>query len=175
MGPILIIALWIFEASFRSNAKAQREIDRLSPNSSLEILYDNGSPSNAVPRMQLHGAVGEFYYIFVRNRGSQTLFDVSVRALEGKFSQYVFALAQGVRYNKSLKPIVIFEIPELHPDAPERVGLFGLDYHAGGGNPDDLYNNIQRFTLEARARDTKAIRVEFEFDPNARPMVRDIG
>jgi hypothetical protein len=34
------------------------------------------------------------------------------------------------------------------------------------------FSIIQRFTIEARALDAKTVRLDLEFDPDARPMLR---
>lgn len=133
--------------------------------SSLRIVYDDGSK----PIAGLHGASGERYYIKLRNEGLVTLHNLSLQLLPSRLAHAVVSYKWPSRGNP-----ILFELNDLHPNSEEEIYLFGLSYGAGSSNPDDVFNIKQTLVIEARARDTKAVKVEFEYDPDARPMVRGI-
>jgi len=142
---------------------------------SLEILYDPADKRYVQQLPSLHGPRGEFYSIGISNRGNRTLYDVTVRALDSAFTEAVIVPAQTRRTQRGHlphNPITVFHRDALHPHAPEITQLFGFEYNAGTSHPDDISNSVQRFTLEMTARDTPALRREFEYDPNARPMIK---
>jgi hypothetical protein len=52
------------------------------------------------------------------------------------------------------------------------VQCFGLSYVNAASAPENIFNQTQRFKLEAAARDAPTIRRDFEYDPKLRPMLR---
>jgi len=164
---ILFVIRLVFIAPFQI-WRRDRKVDDLS----LEIVYDPINPTYVRPITGLYGQTGEFYSIAIRNPGAKTLYDVSVRALDSWFTRTAIATAQTGHSITRHEAIPICIKDSLHPNAPEIVQLFGIGYHQGSSNPEYIFNTVQRFTLEAAARDAPAIRREFEYDPNARPMLK---
>lgn len=144
---------------------------RAMEQSDLIIRFHPDNESCVRIDRNIHGPVGEVYGVLLENGGSKTLEVVSIRALDSWFTEHTFGLSERI-YRK--KPVMIFELEHLHPAAPERVGLFGLGYGPDSANPDYIFNTVQQFVLEARAKDTKTVRRTFEFDPAKRPMIRMI-
>lgn len=146
-----------------------------SRQSALEILFDPRDTNYVRPITGLHGQTGEFFSIGIRNPGNTTIYDITVRALDSWFTRTAIAeaaLGQSISHHY---PVSIIQLAALHPHAPEIVQVFGISYHAASSNPEYIYNTVQRFTLEASAKDTPSIRKEFEYDPKARPMLRMLG
>jgi hypothetical protein len=139
--------------------------------SDLVIRYDYQDGACLKFNKNLYGTTGEFYSIWLENIGEKTLEKVSLRASEGWFAQHAIHTAQTGRSARYQKPVPIYEVEELHPDAPEKIEMFGLSYATDSTNADYIFNTVQRFTLEARAKDTKTIRKTFEYNPQTRPMV----
>jgi hypothetical protein len=144
------------------------------PRSNLEILFDQSNVAYVRPIPDLYGDTGEFYAIGLNNRGNSTLYDVSLRALDSWFTQTIIAPSQlgGPRSWRSHDPVGIHEMAALHPKTPEIKQLFGLSFNPTSKESLDILNTIQRFTLEAIARDTAAVRREFEYNPHSRPMLK---
>ena len=115
---------------------------------------------------------GEFYSIGIRNSGTQTLDDVTMRALDSWFTREAIAIAQG--NGGRGRPVEIISLDALHPGSQEFRQCFGLDYHSASSAPEYIFNTVQRFTLEATARDRPAVRREFEYNPAMRPMLKMI-
>jgi hypothetical protein len=140
---------------------------------SLEILYDPTDPNYMRPVTSLYGPTAERYSIGVLNKGNATLYDVTVRALDSWFTQEAIAPSHTLSPPiGSHKPVCVFQKDELHPHSSDFAELTGIAYQSASSHQEYIFNTVQRFTLEALARDTPAIRREFEFDPKARPMVR---
>jgi hypothetical protein len=135
----------------------------------LEITFDPAKADYLRLNRGLHGPQGEFYSVGVRNSGLQTLDDVTLRALPSWFTREAIAVAQGQSGNG---PVEIIRRDALHPQVEEIVECFGLGYHQPVSAPEYIFNHVQRFTLEATARDAVAVRREFEYDPAARPMMK---
>jgi hypothetical protein len=135
----------------------------------LEITFDPASASYVRPIRGLHGTHGEFFSVAVRNVGSRTLEDVTLRALPSWFTREAIATAQLQSGND---PVEIISKEALHPSAEEIRQCFGLDYHQPASTKEYIFNQVQRFTLEAMARDALTVRREFEYDPDTRPMLK---
>jgi hypothetical protein len=139
----------------------------------IEILYDPTDINYVRPITGLYGPTGEFYSIGINNKGSATIYDITLRALDSWFSRTIIFASQNEGHStQSHRPVLITHRDALHPHAPEPVQLFGLNYHSDNSHPDYITNTVQRFTLEITARDSLTVREEFEYDPKARPMLR---
>src|ERR1700694_3928462 len=157
-------------APFHFLRKVRAELARLRGAPVLELLFGD-DPQFIRPNRTLHGPSGEFYSIGIRNSGTQTLDDVTVRALDSWFTREAIAVAQG---SGGSGPVEIISLDALHPGAQEFKQCFGLDYHTASSAPEYIFNTVQRFTLEATARNTPAVRREFEYNPATRPMLKMI-
>jgi hypothetical protein len=153
---------------------AQHDLAARQSEHALEITFDPGSAAYLRPNtgLGLYGPQGEFYSIGVRNSGSKTLDDVTLRALPSWFTREAIAVAQG---QSGSGPVDIIRRGALHPKAEEIAECFGLDYHQPSSAPEYIFNTVQRFTLEATARDAASVRREFEYDPAARPMLKMVS
>jgi hypothetical protein len=166
----LAVGVWLDTIFGRPKSRPENgEPDAPSP---IEITFDPSDKKCVKKTGALYGDTGERYYIFIRNSGQRTLENVSIRALESWFTQIIIAVAQKGHSDSYRKPVMILEMDELHPDAPEKIELFGVSYLDPNSGSKDILCTVQRFTLEARAKDTKAVRITLEYDPRARPMLR---
>ena len=142
--------------------------------SGLKILYDHVGKGHVGVDKQGNA---ERYWVWLKNASTEkTLYDVTLRAKAGKFVHETIAIAHQ-RPGKLLQSEpVLLERQELHPEVVEKVMLFGisLDECADEG-ARDFFSRIHKFTLEARARDTKTVTADFEFNPQATPMLRRIS
>ncbi len=139
---------------------------------SLEILFDPADQNYVRPIHELYGSTGECFSIGILNPTENTIHDVKVRALTSWFTREVIAAGRLGRSVDHHYPVDVLEIPSLHPHAPEILQLFVLSYHSASDDPAYLFNTVQRFTIEALGKDTPAIRKQFEYNPDARPMLR---
>jgi hypothetical protein len=109
----------------------------------------------------------------VRNRSeTKSIDDVSLRAQEGRFVRHSIAIAYDPNTPKRVP--IILERKSLPPRAIEYAELFGLDGDVANQASDDLFAKSQRFTLEARGRDTLTVQVEFEYLPTNPPTIRQL-
>jgi hypothetical protein len=171
---VAAFTIWARERMARNNAEA--ELATLKEVGKIEILFDDQDSRFVRPVEQLYGVVGERYWVGLCNAGKKTLHDVTLRAQEGWFVQNTIAIAHPRRTEigpRSDREPVIANFDALHPGATELIELFGRAYHIG--SVDDVFRDIRRFSLEARARDTMTVISEFEYAPDRRPMVRKLG
>jgi hypothetical protein len=88
----------------------------------LEITFDPSVKADYLRlNAGLHNPQGEFYSIGVRNLGSHTLDDVTLRALPSWFTREAIAVAQGQSGNG---PVEIFRRHALHPHVEESSMLW---------------------------------------------------
>ena len=154
------------------NARAQ--ITKLSPDTVLSISFDPDDSRCIRYGRGLQGNTGERFYLLVTNNGNKTLNDVSVRALPSIFTECGIAVCHQMHTAPEGSTVVIFERDELHPWATDTTFVFGMSYHSETSNADDVFGNVQHFTIEARARDAKTVQMNFEFNISHRPMIRVI-
>lgn len=159
-----VYAPYSFLKLARSGLSELRKTERI-----LEITFDPAGADYVEQKMGLHGANGEFFSVGVRNGGTRTLDDVTLRALPSWFTREAIATAQMRQGNG---PVELIELAALHPSSEEIVQCFGLSYAQPATAPEYIFNQVQRFTLETTARDTPSVRRDFEYDPNRRPMLR---
>jgi hypothetical protein len=143
----------------------------------LRILRRKKSPLELVwqtrVRERLHGAT-EWYSIGVKNTGETTLNDVTVRAAHSWFTRVIMAEAERADLHHG-QALPLLAIASLHPETSESREIFGLEYGQQAFHPDYIVNTVQRFVIEAAARDVPVARKTFEYDPNARPMIRPVS
>lgn len=154
---------------------SQRELGRRASNAHLQILFDHNASQFIRPIVTLYGPSGERFFVGLRNVSERTLDDISLRAQAGWFVTNTIAVAHGppsTEYNpRGDRDVVIKRFDHLDPDAIEMIELFGLNYRKDR-NKNDVLGDKRTFTLEARARDTTTVRLEFEYNPDGRPMLR---
>lgn len=156
--------LWKPERLARIKAETARTERR------LEIVFDDTDQTYVRPVERLHGPTGEFYWVGIRNAGSVTIDDVTLRAREGWFVQNTIAVAHARDPVALEREPVVARLSHLDPGATEMVPLFGKDYHIGSA--DDVFRDVRRFALELRGRDTSIVVAELEYDPSRRPMIK---
>lgn len=127
---------------------------------------------NTRVRTGLYGPESEFYSIFLRNTGAATLHEVCLRALDSPFTVAIIAEAKNPAPVRKRAPVLLSGPTTVDPDVTETIELFGLGYNSNITNSEAILNNVQTFVLEAHAKDTRAVRRTFQFDPNARPMLK---
>jgi hypothetical protein len=167
-------SIWARERTARNSAET--ELVMFKEAGRIEILFDDQDDRFVRPLQLLHGVTGEFYWVGLHNAGKKTLHDVTLRAQEGWFVQNTIAVAHprstAIGPRSDREPVII-KLDALHPGATEMVQLFGRDYHIG--SVDDVFRDVRRFALEARARDTPTVIDEFEYVPDRRPMIRKLS
>lgn len=156
--------LWKQERSARNEAEERVDANR------IELLFD-GSDTYVRQMRALHPPKGEHYFVGLRNNGMTTLEAVTLRAREGWFVENSIAVAHRRRDQITERNPQILALPHLDPGATELVELFGMDYNSGSSSPEDVFNQKQRFQLEVRARNTRTVVADFEYDPTRRPMI----
>jgi hypothetical protein len=131
----------------------------------LEIVYDQTDGRFVRPQND-HIR----YYVGLRILCHRSVDFPNIRALEGPFANEVLAVAHnGQPYGN----VEIYKGGTLDWDDLEIVELVGLPNRAAlPPEPENILNQSHRFTLEARGRDVRVARAEFEYDPQATPMIR---
>jgi hypothetical protein len=138
------------------------------------------------PSTSLYGTTGECIYWGVRNNSRKTtVYDVTLRAKDSWFTRAIIAPTQDRRVlpNYGLEPLPINDIEPIvakfthvDPLATETTKAIVLTYSkTESRNPHDILSTIQRFSLEARAKDEKTEIAMFEYNPDARPMIKKIS
>jgi hypothetical protein len=153
--------------------KLKKELAALSPNKVLQIIYDTIDVRNVRilpnPYPNTPGMNGTTrYYVGLRNIGRKTIVDVSLRALHSNFVVSTISVAHQTPGRRIQKEPILAEDVELHPEVTEYIELFGIPTNVH----DVTSGQIERFTLEARARDTPLVRADFEYSPNTQPAIR---
>jgi hypothetical protein len=163
-----------FEAAYRLDQKRRETIRALSPDESLHLTYDVTDERCLKFRGSRYSsdATGEMYSFLVTNRGSKTLLNVTVRALPSWFTSTLVSETVFSRSVSRTQTVVIREIAAIDPGATDVIELFGLSYSPESSNPDHILNRVERFTLEARATDSKTVQLHMKYDPDARPMIQ---
>lgn len=112
----------------------------------------------------------------VRNNGERTLHNVTLHARESEFTVKALAPNFGQRSFYESEPVgqdrepTILGLDELHPGATEVKEMFG---DSQSGPP--VFDVAYKFTLEARARDTRTVTAEFVYDPNKTPRIQRVA
>ena len=168
---VLLLFQILFVAPYQLWVRDRRVVEA----GGLEIVFDPGDQRFVRDKIGLYDNVAtRRWWVGIRNRSKTTSIDaVSLRAQEGHFVRYSIAIAYDPNTPKRV-PIVL-ERKTLPPGATEYVELFGLDGNVAKGSSDDLFAKPQRFTLEARGRDTPTVEVEFEYLPTIPPTIRRVN
>jgi hypothetical protein len=162
--------VWARERSARNAAEAK--IEALTTRR-LAILFDPRSSKFVRPN-DIQPGRAERYFVALHNPNGMTLQAVTLRAREGEFVYNTIAraharLTQGDYLQISEEPIIA-EVEHLDPYGTEYVELFYHEYLMEF--PEDVLQRTHRFELEARARDTPTVVVEFEYNPGPSPNIR---
>jgi hypothetical protein len=172
---LTILLMWVFEASFKVDKKRQSRIAELSPGDALVVAFDPADTRCVRPYRSLRVPLGERYSILLTNRSGRSLQEIAVIAHASWFTSYAIAHTIKGGSVRRDEPVHVFEGESLHPGASDAVPLVDLRFPAGSRNPNDLFSNKQQFSVEVRARDTETVRLNFEYDPDARPMLRTMA
>jgi hypothetical protein len=169
LGISALIILIILESSFRVNRRLKGESSRPP----LQILYDIADDRFVREIPGLHGSTGEWFWVGLHNRGKQTLRGVELRAHESQFVECT--IAEGFPRSTINGPVTVREpiirtLGNLDPGKTDMVQVFGISYSARR-NAHDILAQVQRFTLEATARDTPNVTAVFEYNPDRRPII----
>jgi hypothetical protein len=112
-----------------------------------------------------------WYCVGVRNAtDNRTMYNVSVRALEGDFAARVLSVVHGKISPYTGRPVqpdpVLAEWARLDPGATEYFQLFATPLgHHDDEDRDVVFRTLQKFSLEVRAVDTKRAVAVFEYNP----------
>ena len=156
-------------------ARNEAEV-KLSVSRRFEILFNDADPAFVRPIMPAFrdNIVGERYLVAIHNSAVTTLYHVTLRGKESGFVSRTLAIihARPTEYGlrEDREPVIAI-LEHLDPGATEFIELFQIRYRAA----DEVFQDIHRFVLEARARDTATMLAEFEYDPKRRPMIRMIS
>jgi hypothetical protein len=131
----------------------------------LEIVYDHNDPRFVRPITAGHVR----YYVGLRILCHRSVDFPNVRALEGPFANEVLAVAHN---GNSFGNVEVYKGGTLDWDDLEIFELVGLPDREHLSQADDLLKSPHRFTLEARGRDVRVARAEFEYNPSQMPMIR---
>lgn len=138
----------------------------------LEIFYDPSDPEDRFAREWASESGDKFigrYWVGVRNNGNLTLQDVSLRALTNNFVMTTIAISHLSSDGIPSEPI-LFQQNHLHPGVLEIVELFG--FQSAGSETEPALMTRHVFQVQARAKDTRAVTADFEYDPSSRPRIR---
>src|SRR5262245_58902668 len=163
MALVAIACFAIIIASITAGAKI---IARGKPD--LEIVYDANDARFVRPSARGHVR----YYVGLRILCHRSVDFPNVRALEGPFANGVLAMA---RNGNSFGNVEVYKGGTLDWDDLEIFELVGLPDQKNLSQADDLLKSPHRFTLEARGRDVRVARAEFEYNPSQMPMIRMLG
>jgi hypothetical protein len=103
--------------------------------------------------------------VAIRNRGPKSVHWVSVRVRESG-SAKVYNEKQ-VPGSTEADELILFSTGVLDPDATEFFEVMIGPADDSGMGTMAFHNRLQRFFLEARARDILTARAKFEYDPRA--------
>jgi hypothetical protein len=131
----------------------------------LEIVYNHNDSRFVRPTTR--GYVR--YYVGLRILCHRSVDFPNVRALEGPFANGVLAVA---RNGNAFGNVEVYKGGTLDWDDLEIFELVGLPDREHLTQADDLLKSPHRFTLEARGRDVRVARAEFEYEPSQTPMIR---
>ena len=163
----------LFEAGFRLDRNRQNRIASLMPANALKLVFDPDDERCVAPGKSRYGSPSmDYYSVLVQNHSGKSISNVSVRALPSWFTSTILAevfAGHSVRHDTQ---IVIREIERLDPGATDVIALVGISYAPQSATPEHVLNNVQTFTLEGRAEDTKTVYLNLDYDPDARPMLR---
>lgn len=147
----------------------------------LQIIYDQENPRCVRPEITDDGRAITRYWVGVHNRTTdRTLFDVSLRALEGSITSEIIGVAHGKFLSSAPNDMrterepIIAEWKQLDPDVTEYVQLFGLDDEVSA-SAESALADVRELNLEARATNTKRAIALLEYVPNQIPAIRVAG
>lgn len=110
------------------------------------------------------------YSVGLRNKSPvRSIFFPSIRAQNTELTNHI--LTEREEWGRPDGAMIIFIANVLDPHALETVHLFTIPTN-GPHIHDELLSRRHRFTLEARGRDAKTRRVDFEYDPSTTPRLR---
>jgi hypothetical protein len=142
----------------------------------LDILFNEDDPGFVRDEKGLYGTTRvRQWYVGVQNASrTKSIDDITLRAKEGQFVDCTVAVAHQHPGRLREREPVIAEFRTLSPGATEMVHLFGLG--ADEHSEQDILSKPQRFTLEARGRDTPIALLALDYDPSTKPpIIRSAG
>lgn len=111
------------------------------------------------------------YFVGFRNLLETTIGAPSLRAPRTTFTETMLTPSDPHNWGHPVDAMLICVFGALDPGGLEFIELFGLPLN-GPFVHDHLLAQRHRFSLEARGRDAKTRRVDFEYDPDTFPRIR---